>query len=65
MYTGQPGTATITHSGAEVFEVRTYSDDGTFDTLIETTGEVDQQVEFPGPALVQVIADGDWTISVS
>lgn len=65
MYTGQPGTATITHSGAEVFEVRTYSEDGTFDTLVETSGEVDQQVEFPGMALVQVIADGEWTISVS
>jgi len=64
-YAGSGGTASITHDGEELFMVRTYLENGTTETLVDEDGPVDLQVEMLGPALVQVTADGDWTISVN
>jgi hypothetical protein len=64
-YGGEPGTASITHNGDDLFVVQPIGDDGTpGDPIVETTGAFSDDADFPGQSLIQVLADGNWTINV-
>jgi hypothetical protein len=63
-YAGNPGTAHITFDGSTDFVVRSYASNGAVDELVNKPGPYDDSVDFPGPALVQVNGQGNWTIAV-
>jgi hypothetical protein len=64
-YPGATGVAAITHVGQSNFVVSSYKQGSTSpDLLVNVIGNYTGSVPFPGPALVTVSADGDWTITV-
>jgi hypothetical protein len=67
VYTGDTGIADITHVGDSNFAVFSYplSGDGFPDLLIIEIGAYTGSVRFPGPALIEIKADDDWTITVN
>jgi len=67
IYLGDTGVAEITHNGESNFSVFSYpiSDDGFADLLINEIGPYSGSVRFPGPALIEISADGDWSITLS
>ena len=65
IYQGPTGVAAITHNGASNFAVKSYAEGSTFpDLLVNEIGNYSGSVRFPGPAVVDLTADGDWTITV-
>jgi hypothetical protein len=65
-YDGDPATAHITFDGDGPFVVRSYAQNGAVDELVNVdSGPYDNSVGFPGPALVAIIGDGNWTITLS
>jgi hypothetical protein len=65
-YDGNPATARITFNGDGPFVVRSYAQNGAVDELVNVdAGPYDDSVGFPGPALVAIVGDGNWTITLS
>jgi hypothetical protein len=66
LYDGDPATARITFAGDGPFVVRSFADNGGVDELVSVdSGPFDDSVGFPGPALVAVSGNGNWTIALS
>lgn len=67
IYLGSTGVAEISHNGESNFAVFSYpiAGDGFADLLINEIGPYAGSVRFPGPALVEISADGDWTFTLS
>ena len=65
LVTGDSGIADITHAGDSNFAVLTYPLAGRRrDLLVNEIGNYAGSVRFPGPALIEITANGDWTISL-
>jgi hypothetical protein len=65
-YDGDPATARIRFNGDGPFVVRSFAENGAVDELVNVdAGPYDNSVGFPGPALVAISGDGNWTISLS
>ena len=65
-YDGDPATAHITFDGDGPFVVSSYASNGAVDQLVNApAGPYDNSVGFPGPALVSVSGNGNWTISLN
>ncbi len=63
-YTGDSGVADITHAGESNFAIFSYPLDGGRELLVNEIGAYTGSVRFPGPALLQVSADGEWSITL-
>lgn len=61
-YTGGRSTRHFTHSGRSNFVVWSYAGSGVDDLLVNRIGRYSGRVRYPGPGLVEVTADGSWTI---
>lgn len=63
-YTGANSTRQLTHSGSRNFIVWSYANvkDQMDRLLVNHTGRYSGRVTYPGPRLVEVTADGSWTI---
>lgn len=61
-YTGGNSTRHLSHSGASNFAVWSYGNSGMDDLLVNRIGRYSGRVTYPGPGLVEVTADGSWTI---
>ncbi len=61
-YTGGNSSRHLTHSGSRNFIVWSYANNGRGDLLVNRTGRYSGRVTYPGPRLVEVTADGSWTI---
>jgi hypothetical protein len=65
LVTGDSGIAEITHAGDSNFAVLTYPLAGRRrDLLVNEIGNYAGSARFPGPALIEITANGDWTISL-
>lgn len=63
LYFGDTTVATIGHSGDSNFAVWSYGNGS--DLLINEIGNYSGQVRWPGgPALIEITADGDWSINL-
>jgi hypothetical protein len=66
VYTGSAGTITMTHSGKENFVVTAYGGDGSQDLLVNEIGRYNgQNTVNDGPVLLEINADGAWTLAVT
>jgi LGFP repeat len=61
-YTGGNSSRHLTHSGSSNFAIWSYADNGMDDLLVNRIGRYSGRVTYPGPGLVEVTADGSWTI---
>jgi hypothetical protein len=63
VYTGTGGIFTIAHNGSRNFIVSVTTSDGNSDgSLINEIGTYNGRQPIPaGPALIEILADGDWT----
>jgi hypothetical protein len=66
VYLGDTGIAAVTHNGESNFSMFSYplTGNGFADLLVNEIGPYAGSVRFPGPALVEISADGDWAITV-
>jgi hypothetical protein len=62
-YAGSGGIAHLTHNGESNFQVITYGADGT-EYLVNEIGPYDGRVPIDGFVLVDISADGEWSITV-
>lgn len=63
LYTGDVSDWTMTHKGSSNFSVITIGTDGTSDLLVNEIGKYAGTVAAsPGPVLIEIGADGAWTI---
>lgn len=65
VYYDKGSKAAVTHHGDSNFSVLAYSDSGGRDLLVNEIGNYRGVVPLDTPALVQINADGDWTITPS
>lgn len=64
-YLGNAGVAAIQHTGQSNFAVKYYNDDGG-DLLVNEIGAYSGSVAFRSPpALIEITAEGSWSIAVS
>ena len=60
---GTADTAAITHEGEANFVVRAYGD-GFPDLIVNEIGSYSGKVLLKGAMLLEIVADGDWTVEV-
>lgn len=65
VYYDSGSKATISHSGESNFAVTEYSSSGGRNLLVNEIGQYNGTVPLNTPSIVQVNADGDWTIEPS
>jgi hypothetical protein len=65
IYQGRTGIAALTHDGSSNFIVHEYTSTGS-NSMVNEIGPYNGRVPIAaGPALVEVLADGHWTIAVT
>jgi hypothetical protein len=65
LYTGPTKPAAITHNGTSNFVVQSIpTTGGSSDLLVNEIGPYSGTVRFPGSAIVEINADGDWSITI-
>ncbi len=64
LYEGRAGVATLTHRGDENFIVYFYNEEGGENLVNEIGKYSGESVISSGPGLVQITADGRWTIRI-
>jgi hypothetical protein len=65
VYTGPTKPAANTHNGASNFVVQSIPTNlGSSDLLVNEIGPYSGAVRFPGSAIVEINADGDWSITI-
>lgn len=66
VYFGDTSIATLEHSGTQNFAIWSYSDTAGDDLLVNEIGSYSGEVRWPsGPALIDISADGPWSIAVN
>ncbi|WP_147050527.1 LGFP repeat-containing protein [Kocuria flava] len=61
-YSGRSTTRQINHTGNSNFIVWSYPNNGYADLLVNDIGTYSGRVAYPGPAVIEVEADGSWSI---
>ncbi len=66
LYTGPTKAAAITHNGTSNFVVKAIPTSGGFpDLLVNEIGPYSGTVRLPGSTIVEINADGNWSITIS